>query len=215
MEETSVSEKIDADLCPICLDVFFSTQDFLQHVQETYHISSKSNCSKTIKSCESDNMCPLCQDSVFGEPVNLLKHMFEKHSVSSKETCQKCLQDCIKTEAEVEKESLKSSPRRLSLFLPPRPLLLQPASELILRKGGKHWRRSIRLSNAVVDNRRATTNATLAVETVPFKCATLRLLWKYRHFFVFRLNPREANLDALDLSSKVGGDKVDKCQPSF
>ena len=82
----------------------------------------------------------------------------------------------IVPQAEVEKESLKS-PRRLSLFLPPKPLLLQPpASELIPRKGGKHWRRSIRLSNAVVDNRRATTNATLAVETVPFKCATLRLL---------------------------------------
>mgnify|MGYP001194082424 FL=1 len=107
MEETSVSEKIDADLCPICLDVFFSTQDFLQHVQETYHISSKSNCSKTIKSCESDNMCPLCQDSVFGEPVNLLKHMFEKHSVSSKETCQICLQDCIKTECDETVSNVK------------------------------------------------------------------------------------------------------------
>ena len=114
MEETSVSEKIDADLCPICLDVFFSTQDFLQHVQETYHISSKSNCSKTIKSCESDNMCPLCQDSVFGEPVNLLKHMFEKHSVSSKETCQKCLQDCIKTECDVA-QSQNSPPYSDSL----------------------------------------------------------------------------------------------------
>ena len=107
MEETSVSEKIDADLCPICLDVFFSTQEFLQHVQETYHISSKSNCSKTIKSCESDNMCPLCQDSIFGEPANLLKHMFEKHSVSSKETCQKCLQDCIKTECDENVSSVK------------------------------------------------------------------------------------------------------------
>ena len=68
---------------------------------------------------------------------------------------------------EVEKESVKSPPR-LSLFLPPKPPLVKPATELIPRKGGKHWRRSIvRMSNvagsAAVDNRRATV---LAVETV-------------------------------------------------
>ena len=92
MEEgTSANENIDADLCPICLDVFLSPQELLKHVLETYHVSSISSCSMTLESCDDDTVCPLCLDSVFEDAINLLKHMFANHSVSFKEECSWCL----------------------------------------------------------------------------------------------------------------------------
>ena len=86
VQESSVSDKIDADICPLCLDVFYTTQELLKHVLETYHISSDSSCSKPYEKSNCDS-CHLCPNSDFEDPSDLLKHFFEKHKVSSQPTC--------------------------------------------------------------------------------------------------------------------------------
>lgn len=86
VQESSVSDKIDADICPLCLDVFYTTQELLKHVLETYHISSDSSCSKPYEKSNCDS-CHLCPNSDFKDPSDLLKHFFEKHKVSSQPTC--------------------------------------------------------------------------------------------------------------------------------
>ena len=78
-EFTSASEKIDADLCPICLDVFFTTQELLEHAIETYFASSISSCSKLKETIESGVDCPICEYAEFDTTSDLLKHMFNKH----------------------------------------------------------------------------------------------------------------------------------------
>ena len=111
-EETSASEQIDADLCPICLDVFFTTEELLEHVLETYHVFSNETCSKMVQKSSGDTVCPLCHDSASSQPGLLLKHMFATHSVSTEEKCSKCQNEfeqktTIKTEI-VENVSLKT-----------------------------------------------------------------------------------------------------------
>ena len=95
-QESSVSDNVDAGLCPICLDVFFTAQELLQHVLETYHVSSISSCSKYSKSFKSDtSCCPLCPDDEFQDTGDVLKHMFVKHYVTSETKCKKCSKDSI------------------------------------------------------------------------------------------------------------------------
>ena len=88
IQESSVSDKIDADICPLCLDVFYTTQELLKHVLDTYYIStSNSSCSKSYEKSNCDTVCQLCPNSDFKDPSDLLKHFFDKHRVSSQPTC--------------------------------------------------------------------------------------------------------------------------------
>ena len=87
VQESSVSDKIDADICPLCLDVFYTTQELLKHVLDTYYITSNSSYSKPYEKSNCDTVCQLCPNSDFKNPSDLLKHFFDKHRVSSQPTC--------------------------------------------------------------------------------------------------------------------------------
>ena len=223
VQESSVSDKIDADICPLCLDVFYTTQELLNHVIETYHISSDSSCFKPFEKPNCDS-CHLCPNSDFQEPSDLLKHFFDKHQVSSQPTCDE--KDEINVNTHLQLSNIPSTSEiniKSEIFEPSEiletkvkvedlnvkieetfgtfqweennlayndikieepsdetvpedtiePNNIKVSSDLLAKGEIVKERRSIRLSNAVVDNRRATT-ATLAVETVPLKCLTLR-----------------------------------------
>ena len=66
-QSSSVSEKIDADICPNCHDVFYTSRDLFEHVLETYHVLSGSSCSKFLN--KSDTNCPICPDDTFQEEL--------------------------------------------------------------------------------------------------------------------------------------------------
>ena len=53
VDEASVTEKLDADICPLCQDVFYEAQELLEHVFGTHFISSKETRTSNI-SCVSN-----------------------------------------------------------------------------------------------------------------------------------------------------------------
>ena len=116
VDEASVTEKLDADICPLCQDVFYEAQELIEHVFGTHFISSKETCSKCLTNSDLDSgICTICQN-VCDTPRDLLKHVFEKHCVSLELKCIKCLKSSHQTKSESAKKSVAFYRKKLDLL---------------------------------------------------------------------------------------------------
>ena len=116
VDEASVTEKLDADICPLCQDVFYEAQELIEHVFGTHFISSKETCSKCLTNSDLDSgICTICQN-VCDTPRDLLKHVFEKHCVSLELKCIKCLKSSHQTKSDLAKKSVAFYRKKLDLL---------------------------------------------------------------------------------------------------
>ena len=94
VDEASVTDQLEADICPLCLDVFYEALDLLEHVFDSHFVTSSNNyeCSRCLDISDlSLGKCDICQGWKFEDPRDLLKHTFQDHQVSLERTCLTCL----------------------------------------------------------------------------------------------------------------------------
>ena len=94
VDEASVIDQLEADICPLCLDVFYEALDLLEHVFDSHFVTSSNNyeCSRCLDiSGLSSGKCDICQAWTFEDSRDLLKHTFQDHQVSLERTCLTCL----------------------------------------------------------------------------------------------------------------------------